>query len=158
MIGLRKGLLIKAGTDMDAQFVERRRYPRAKIEWPVSVKTDQGAVAGFTLDVSAGGATLRLQDPPLVHEIIEVTIKIPGLGRFLVVEAQVVWSTADIVDNELTLPIIGVNFTNIADQDRWLISTAVATVLRHERRVPTRVVAARRALEKVLKECIEMDL
>jgi c-di-GMP-binding flagellar brake protein YcgR len=143
---------------MDPQFVERRRYPRAKIEWPVSVKTDQGMVTGYTLNLSAGGATVRLQNPPLVHEIIEMTIKIPELDRLLSVEAQVVWSTADIVDKELTLPIIGLNFTTINDQDRWLISTAVAKVLRSSRRVPTRVVSARRALEKVLKKCIEMDL
>jgi c-di-GMP-binding flagellar brake protein YcgR len=142
---------------MDPQFVERRRYPRAKIEWPVTVKTDQGFLSGYTLDVSAGGATVRLKKPPLVHEIIELTVKIPELERNLVIEAQVVWSTADIVDNELTLPIIGLNFTIISDQDRWLISTAVAKVLRQEKRVPTRVVSARRALEKVLKE-IDADL
>lgn len=143
---------------MDPQFVERRRYPRAKIEWPVTVKTDQGVISGYTLNVSAGGATVRLQNPPLVHEIIELTVKIPELDRNFEVEAQVVWSTADIVDNELTLPIIGVNFTTISDHDRWLISTAVTQVLRHQRRIPTRVVSARRALEKVLKECIDMDL
>jgi len=143
---------------MDPQFVERRRYPRAKIEWPVTVKTDQGIILGYTLNLSAGGATVRLQNPPLVHEIIEMTIKIPELDRDLSVEAQVVWSTADIVDNELTLPIIGLNFTSISDQDRWLVSTAVAKVLRCHRRVPTRVVSARRALEKVLKKCIDMDL
>lgn len=143
---------------MDPQFVERRRYPRAKIEWPVKVKTDQGSISGYTLNLSAGGATVRLQNPPLVHEVIEMIIKIPELDRDLSVEAEVVWSTADIVDNELTLPIIGLNFTTISDQDRWLISTAVAKILRIHRRVPTRVVSARRALEKVLKKCIEMDL
>ena len=143
---------------MDPQFVERRRYPRAKIEWPVSVKTDQGIISGYTLNLSAGGATVRLKNPPLIHEIVEMTIKIPELKRHLLVEAQVVWSTADIVDNELTLPIIGLNFTTINDQDRWLLSTAVAKVLRSNRRVPTRVVSAKRALEEVLKKCIEMDL
>ena len=143
---------------MDPQFVERRRYPRAKIEWPVTVKTDQGIVTGYTLNLSAGGATVRLKNPPLIHEIIEMTIKIPDIDRYLAVEAEVVWSTADIVDKELTLPIIGLRFITITDQDRWLISTAVAKVLRSDRRVPTRVVSARRALEKVLKKCMDMDL
>ena len=143
---------------MDPQFVERRRYPRARIEWPVTVKTDQGIISGYTLNLSAGGATVRLQNPPLVHEIIEMTIQIPELDRRLEVEAEVVWSTADIVDNELTSPILGLNFTTITDQDRWLISTAVAKVLRSDRSVPSRVVSARRALEKVLKNCMAMDL
>ena len=143
---------------MDPQFVERRRYPRARIEWPVTVKTDQGIISGYTLNLSAGGATVRLQNPPLVHEIIEMTIQIPEIDRRLEVEAEVVWSTADIVDNELTSPIIGLNFTTITDQDRWLISTAVAKVLRSNRSVPSRVVSARRALKKVLKKCMAMDL
>jgi len=143
---------------MDPQFVERRRYPRAKIEWSVTIKTDQGIVTGYTLNLSAGGATVRLKNPPLIHEIIEMTIKIPDIDRYLAVEAEVVWSTADLVDKELTLPIIGLRFITITDQDRWLISTAVAKVLRSDRRVPTRVVSARRALEKVLKKCMDMDL
>jgi len=49
---------------MDPQFVERRRYPRAKIEWPVTIKTDQGIFSGYTLNLSAGGATVRLKTPP----------------------------------------------------------------------------------------------
>ncbi len=137
---------------------ERRRYPRAKVEWPVTIKIDQGKIKGVTLNLSAGGATIRCQSPPLMHEVFEVTIKIPDLKRSLVVDAQVVWSTSDIMDDEITLPIIGVHFANIADHDRWLISTAVAKFLSHEQRVPTRVQFARRALAKVLKECIEKDL
>ena len=143
---------------MDAQFAERRRYPRAQTEWLVSIKRDQIEVKGITLNVSAGGATVRFQDPPLVHEVFEITIKIPEVDRPVVAEAQVVWSTADITDNELTLPIVGINFTNISDQDRHLISTAVSKALRNEKRVPTRVATARRALEKVLNQCMEGDL
>lgn len=143
---------------MDPQFVERRRYPRARIEWAVTIRTAKGVVSGMTLNVSAGGATLRFPDPPLLHEVFEMTIRVPELDRPLIVEAQVVWSTADIVDNELTLPIIGVNFTNISDQDRWLISTTVSKFLRREQGVPTRVTTARKALKKVLEECIETDL
>ena len=143
---------------MDAEFAERRRYPRAQIEWPVVINTDQGVVKGITLNVSAGGATVRFQDPPLVHEVFETTIKIPEVDRVLVVEAQVVWSTADITDNELTLPIVGISFTNISDQDRRLISTAVSKALKDEKRTPPRVVTARRSLERVLNECMEEDL
>ena len=143
---------------MDPQFIERRRYPRARIEWAVTVTTDKGVIAGVTLNVSAGGATLRFPNPPHLREVFEMTISVPELDRPLMVEAQVVWSTADILDNELTLPIIGVTFTNITDQDRWLISQAVSKFLRHKERVPTRVTTARAALKKVLQECIETDL
>ena len=62
---------------MDAEFAERRRYPRAQIEWPVVINTDQGVVKGITLNVSAGGATVRFQDPPLVHEVMKRLSKSP---------------------------------------------------------------------------------
>ena len=136
-------------------FREKRRHPRAKIEWSVTIRTDRGVLKGSTLDVSAGGASIRCQNPPLLNEICEMTIRIPELERTLAVEAQVVWSTAEILDNELALPTIGVSFTNIADHDRWFISTAVSKVLKQEERVPPRVEVARRALEKILKECME---
>lgn len=134
---------------------EKRSYPRAKIEWPITIKTEQGNVRGLTLNVSAGGAQIRCQNPPLLYEVFEMTIKTPELERSLVVDAQVVWSTADLLDNELTLPIIGVSFTHISDRDRWLISTAVSMFLKEKKRVPPRVEAAKKALEKVLKECME---
>lgn len=143
---------------MDAQFAERRRYPRVQTEWLLSINRDQGEVQGITLNVSAGGATVRFQDPPLVHEVFEITIKIPEVDRLVVAEAQVVWSTADITDNELTLPIVGISFTNISEQDRRLISTAVSKALRNEKRVPTRVVSARKTLERILYQCMEGDL
>ncbi len=134
---------------------EKRSYPRAKIEWPITIKTEQGSVQGLTLNVSAGGAQIRCQSPPLLYEVFEMTIKTPELERSLVVDAQVVWSTADLLDSELTLPIIGVSFTHISDRDRWLISTAVSMFLKEEKRVPPRVEAAKKALEKALKECME---
>lgn len=143
---------------MDAQFAERRRYPRVQTEWLVSINREQGEVKGITLNVSAGGATARFQDPPLVHEVFEITINIPELDHPIVAEAQVVWSTADMTDNEITLPIVGISFTNISDQDRGLISTAVSKALRNKKPVPTRVATARRALKRVLNQCMEGDL
>jgi len=134
---------------------EKRSYPRAKIEWPITIKTEQGSVQGLTLNVSAGGAQIRCQNPPLLYEVFEMTIKTPELERSLVVDAQVVWSTSDLLDNELTLPIIGVSFTHISDRDRWLISTAVEKLVKDKKLAPARVVSARKVLAKVLKDCMQ---
>lgn len=134
---------------------EKRSYPRAKVELPVSINTAEGVVEGRTLDVSGGGASIRCKKPPQLYEVFEMIIKIPELGRSVVVEAEVVWSTADMLENELTLPIMGVRFTSIADNDRWLISTAVEKLVKDKKRPPARVVTARKALARVLKECMQ---
>ena len=133
-------------------FRERRRYPRTIIEWPVSIRTDQGTMEGVTVNISGGGATVRCQNAPVLHEVCKMTINVPRLSHSLVVDAKVVWSSADISDNELGPPMIGVHFTDIADYQRWLISTAVSILLKHKERAPSRVKKTRKVLEKVLEQ------
>ncbi len=134
---------------------EKRRYPRARVELPVFIGTAEGIVEGLTLDVSAGGASIRCQSPPQLYEVFEMIIKVPELGRSLVVEAEVIWSTADLLENELMLPIMGVRFTRIADNDRLLIATAVEKLVKNKKLAPDRVVRARKVLAKVLKDCVQ---
>ena len=134
---------------------EKRRYPRARVELPVFISTAEGVVEGLTLDLSAGGASIRCKNPPQLHEVFEMIIKVPELGSSLVVEAEVVWSTADFLENELTLPILGVRFTRIADNDRRLISTAVEKLVKEKKLAPARVVSARKFLATVLKDCMQ---
>ncbi len=73
----------------------------------------------------------------------------------MVVEAEVIWSTADLLENELMLPIMGVRFTRIADNDRLLIATAVEKLVKNKKLAPDRVVSARKVLAKVLKDCVQ---
>jgi hypothetical protein len=90
-----------------------------------------------------------------LYEVFEMIIKVPELGRSLVVEAEVIWSTADVLENELMLPIMGVRFTRIADSDRGLIATAVEKLVKNKKLAPNRVVSARKVLAKVLKDCVQ---
>ena len=48
---------------------EKRRYPRAKITWPVVVMTPNGPVDGVTQNLSAGGAFILCSElPELDHD------------------------------------------------------------------------------------------
>ena len=135
-----------------SSFREKRRYPRTIIEWPVNIKTDRGTMEGVTLSISGGGATIRCLSPPLLHEVFEMTIKVPEKSQPLVVDAQVVWSSDDILKDELAPPMIGVQFTHIADHHRWIISTAVLIALKYKQRNPSHVQRTRKVLEKVLRQ------
>ncbi|NIQ89591.1 MAG: PilZ domain-containing protein, partial [Deltaproteobacteria bacterium] len=35
---------------------ENRQHPRVKVNWPVTINTPQGPIAGVTKNISAGGA------------------------------------------------------------------------------------------------------
>ena len=133
-------------------FREKRRYPRTIIEWPVNIKTGRGIMEGVTLSISGGGATIRCQNPPLLHEVFEMAIKVPEASQPLAVEAQVVWSSADILKDELAPPMIGVKLTHIADHHRWLISTAVLIALKYKRLNPSPVQRTRKVLGKALRQ------
>jgi c-di-GMP-binding flagellar brake protein YcgR len=115
---------------------ERRKHPRALIEWPVTIKTKRTVMEGVTLNISAGGATIRCEKPQKSDEVLEMTIRIPEAGSSLVVGAEVVWSSADISDDELKTPSMGVRFTDIADHHRWFISSAVMMSMKQEKSVP----------------------
>ena len=91
---------------------------------------------GITLNISAGGATIRCEKPQKADEVFEMTIRIPEAGHSLKVGAEVVWSSADTSGDELTAPSMGVRFTDIADHHRWFISSAVMMSMKQERSVP----------------------
>ncbi|MGB7033669.1 MAG: hypothetical protein WBF29_19695 [Syntrophobacteria bacterium] len=46
---------------------ERRIYPRAKMKWPVIVKTDEGSMDGVTSDVTTNGVFIHCQKPLRVN-------------------------------------------------------------------------------------------
>ena len=69
---------------------EKRRYPRANIQWHVKVHSPEGSVEGVTKNVSPLGAFIRCARPLKLNEICEVTIDTPD--RALQAKAEVVWS------------------------------------------------------------------
>jgi PilZ domain len=63
-----------------------RRHARKSVIWPGNVTTEEGMLACSVLDLSNGGARLRM-DQVLPRDAI-VNLRIAGVGRF---PARVVW-------------------------------------------------------------------
>jgi hypothetical protein len=106
---------------------ERRQFPRADVDWPVVIETAQRYVDGRTVDLSAGGAFICCREPiDQKEEFLMAIFDIPHLGRHLPISAEVVRSEIHCLDHDLLTHGIGVRFTQIADEDREFISTAVA--------------------------------
>lgn len=72
---------------------ERRIYPRAEVQWPVSAITAAGIVQGETKNLSMLGAFISCSKPLDSNEIVALTINIPDTEHSLTVRAQVVWSS-----------------------------------------------------------------
>ena len=71
------------------------------------------------------GAFIRCQDSLEVDQAVEMTVHIPALVRPLIITAQVIHSSKREPEDEATYYEIGVQFTEISDKNKGVISTAV---------------------------------
>ena len=60
---------------------ERRRHPRAKAKWSVTLETAQGVINTETLDISLEGAFVRCLDPLKPEEPFKMVVNIPCQAR-----------------------------------------------------------------------------
>jgi len=71
---------------------ERRVYPRAKINWPVEIKTDRGSMEGLTSNVTPNGVFIHCQKPLKLNVVFDMDINIPNSDQPISARAEVVWS------------------------------------------------------------------
>jgi len=100
---------------------ERRKYPRAKVVWPVIMENNRNIISGETKDISAGGAYIRCRAPLKTIEVfmyVSVSFLSPRIrGIAEVVRSDVLGST-----NGVEYYGIGVRFVAISNEARELIS------------------------------------
>ena len=123
------------GTGMASE-IEKRKYPRASIRWPVSITTSNGSVRGLTEDISPEGFSIHLEKPLELSEPITITTIVSSSGNILEVTGEVLWSDDQSSDDENTLLSIGVRFLSISYVDKVAIGIAVFNQLIAERRNP----------------------
>ena len=104
---------------------EKRQRPRAKVSWPVVIRTDQSEISGETLNITVDGALVRCQKLLEPNETIEMLIQVPALVRPLTVLGQVIHCNVNDEGGEATPYEVGVRFTEVSEKNKWLISTAV---------------------------------
>jgi c-di-GMP-binding flagellar brake protein YcgR len=100
---------------------DRRKYPRAKVVWPVITENNRNIISGETQDISAGGAYIRCRKPLKSVEVsmyVSVSFLSPRIrGIAEVVRSDVIGSA-----NGVEYYGIGVRFIAISNEARELIS------------------------------------
>jgi uncharacterized protein (TIGR02266 family) len=104
---------------------ERRVYPRAKIKWPVKVKTDKETMDGVTSDINPNGVFIHCNEPLKLNVVFEMAITIPNSKNSLTAQAEVVWSNKWGPDDEISPRGMGVRFVNLTGKARQFIARAV---------------------------------
>ena len=100
---------------------ERRKYPRAKVVWPVIMENNRNIISGETQDISAGGAYIRCRTP-LKRVEVSMYVSVSFLSPRIRGIAEVVRSDVLGSNNGVEYYGIGVRFIAISDEARELIS------------------------------------
>ena len=115
---------------------ERRIYPRAKINWPVEIKTNRGAMEGLTSNVTPNGVFIHCQNPLKLNVVFEMDINIPDTEHTISAKAEVVWSNRWGPDDEITPRGMGVRFVKISSEARKFIARAALSYLKSKKIAP----------------------
>ena len=115
---------------------ERRIYPRAKMKWPVIVKTDEGSMDGVTSDVTPNGVFIHCQKPLRLNMVFEMAISIPNSEHSITAKAEVVWSNRWGPDDEISPRGMGVRFVKISSEARKFIARAAMNNLQSKEVAP----------------------
>jgi uncharacterized protein (TIGR02266 family) len=103
---------------------DRRVYPRAKLKWPVAIKTEEGSMEGVTLNITPDGCFISCRRPLRLNVVFDLAIKIPKSKSSIQAKAEVVWSNIYGPDDEITPRGMGVRFIKITSEARKFIAQA----------------------------------
>ena len=103
---------------------DRRVYPRAKLKWPVKMKTDDGIMEGVTLNITPDGCYISCRKPLKLNVVFDMAISVPNSKAALKASAEVVWSNIYGPDDEISPRGMGVRFIKMASEARKLIAQA----------------------------------
>ena len=103
---------------------DRRVYPRAKLKWPVKMKTDDGVMEGVTLNITPDGCFISCRKPLKLNVVFDLAIQVPKSKTVLKASAEVVWSNIYGPDDEISPRGMGVRFIKMPSEARKLIAQA----------------------------------
>ena len=109
-----------------------RTHPKAKIKWPVVIKSDERSIDGVTLDIDPNGAFISCPKPLRLNETFSITITEPDSGRAIEARAEVVWSNVYGPDDEISPRGMRGRFLDILGEDRSFIAKVVRDQLTPE--------------------------
>ena len=103
---------------------EGRQHQRGKVSWSVTIETEEGTIERATYNISPHGAFISGLSRLELHEVVDMTFS--GPDHPITVKARVVWSSRQVPPKEDMPRGVGVEFINISDEDREIISSFVA--------------------------------
>ena len=106
----------------------RRKSPRTKVRWPITVLCDRCLIEGESRNITANGILVRFKEPLHENGTYRVVITLPQ-KRYIAVRGRVKWSNLDGIDFNDTFSDMAFYFVELDEEDRSLINQAVSAQL-----------------------------
>jgi len=110
---------------------EKRRHPRVAIAWQAVIEQSGNRAEVQLKDISLGGAFVVCADPPALNQKFKISIYIPDQEP-LPLNAQVVWSNANIPREQVVNRGMGIRFIENEEQERRRLQEAIAAAFEKE--------------------------
>jgi adenylate cyclase len=104
---------------------EERKYPRAEVSWPCTLKTPVRSIQAELRNISVGGVFISCKNPPDPGETVQMVIQAPN-GRTLSVTVEVVWSNINGPGDPKAPLGIDARFVKISDADRQYLTDVIS--------------------------------
>jgi CheY-like chemotaxis protein len=106
---------------------EKRKHPRANVEWALKIKGPRGSMRGQVKNVSAGGAFICTDDSLKLHDMVAMEVDEVSLSRqALSILAKVVRSNIYCIDKVPYPYGTGIEFVVISDDAHVMVSNFVS--------------------------------
>ncbi|MCB9916503.1 MAG: PilZ domain-containing protein [Planctomycetes bacterium] len=103
---------------------ERRRWPRAKADWPISLELPEGRFEARVRDVSQAGVCCFLDRPLDLMTVLGIELQFPGPAG-LVVSGRGIVVRSERISERLDHYEIAVFMPELSDADKAAIATYV---------------------------------
>ena len=104
---------------------ERRKHPRIKAKWPVTIITDQSTFVGESINITDSGLFIQCGEQMEENEVCQLIIGIPGRDP-IVVKGTMIWSNLGGAGRKGHLSGMGFSFIKISQEDRQFFKEILA--------------------------------
>ena len=110
---------------------EKRQHPRVSVSWPARLETSQGSLEVQLKDISLGGAFVVCPNPLPLSENFQISIE-PPEQTSLELNAEVVWSNANVPEDKIINRGMGIRFINNTDEVRNRLNDVISSFFESE--------------------------
>ena len=117
-----------ASSDQKTSWEEKRKHPRVSISWPARLEAPDGPMEVQLKDISLGGAFVVCPHPLALSEKFRVAIDPPEQSS-LELNAEVVWSNANVPEDKIINRGMGIRFIENSDADRSRLNDVITSFI-----------------------------